>query len=107
MAPWILQLIIYSALIIQLLYFLITSVCYIYHNPQYRVWWALFYQNPPTNVKSITTNMALPTIAEQRTITEITESGDASLTSTTFRNLDAPPPTQPTSTHTSTQHNSA
>eukprot|EP01083_Nonionella_stella_P063107 164029_1 len=94
---WILQLIIYCALIIQLLYFLISSVCYIYHNPQYRVFWALFYLNSPTNANIKSTDVPLPTIArvrDQRT----TESAD-----TPFRNLPAPPSTQRTSRGTSSQ----
>eukprot|EP01083_Nonionella_stella_P278154 945797_1 len=99
MAPWILQLVIYSALIIQLLYYLISSLCYIYHNPKYRVFWALFYRNPPTNANIKSTDVPRPTIAydpAQQTNTETTESS--------FRNLPAPPSTQYTSSGTSSQH---
>eukprot|EP01083_Nonionella_stella_P036141 98638_1 len=103
MTPWILQLVIYSALIIQLLYFLISNVCYIYHNPQYRMFWALFYLNSPTNA-NIKSTVPLPTIARdptQLTNTETTESAD-----TSFRNLPAPPSTQRTSGGTSSQQTS-
>eukprot|EP01083_Nonionella_stella_P123467 372025_1 len=39
--------IIYGCLIVEIIYLLICGVCYIYHNPQYRVFWAAFYRNPP------------------------------------------------------------
>eukprot|EP01083_Nonionella_stella_P313444 1125279_1 len=39
--------IVYGCLIVEIIYLLICGVCYIYHNPQYRVFWAAFYRNPP------------------------------------------------------------
>eukprot|EP01083_Nonionella_stella_P059598 155934_1 len=45
-------LIIYTILIIQLIYFLITSMCYVYHNPQYRVFWAACCMKKPKNIKA-------------------------------------------------------
>eukprot|EP01083_Nonionella_stella_P071971 193732_1 len=39
--------ILYVCLIVEIIYFFICGICYIYHNPQYRVFWAAFYRNPP------------------------------------------------------------
>eukprot|EP01083_Nonionella_stella_P163368 537485_1 len=40
-------LVVYSVYIIQLIYYLISIICYLYHNPKYRVFWAAFCIKQP------------------------------------------------------------
>eukprot|EP01083_Nonionella_stella_P047882 128169_1 len=47
---------VYSMLIIQLIYFLISTICYLYHNQQYRVFWAAFYIDRPPDATDITSH---------------------------------------------------
>eukprot|EP01084_Bolivina_argentea_P052412 96289_1 len=63
---------IYSILVIQLMYFLISNLYYLYHNPQHRVFWAAFCMKQPINMEISTCDIdhdldtsSYPTISER------------------------------------------
>eukprot|EP01083_Nonionella_stella_P267436 903455_1 len=62
---------IYSILVIQLIYFLISNLYYLYHNPQHRVFWAAFCIKQPINLPNLEISTcdfntsSYPTISER------------------------------------------
>eukprot|EP01083_Nonionella_stella_P047880 128166_1 len=66
-------LIVYSVLIIQLIYFLISNICYLYHNPQYRLFRAAFCIKQQITTTNISTREST-TATSSHTVTVPTSS---------------------------------